>query len=313
VRAALGWAQTSDGAAEQALRLAAAMRHFWDVRGHVAEGRRWLDNLLARGRSVDVQVRANALSSAGHLARQNAAYEAALALHQESLALRRQLGDDAGVASELNNLGVVTSERGDRTLAFALFEQSLDVSRAIGDQRRVAGALANLGITARLQTRIDDAAAFFEQSVVMFRALEDRRSEGNILHSLGNIALDRDELTQATSNYRAALVIAFELRDWVGVARCLESLAVVLVKRRQDTARAAVQFGAAEVLREQAGVPITRSGRARHDGWVGLLESELGRPSLEAAWKRGRGMSRERAVRLALGPAPDPPESPARR
>ena len=309
VRAALGWAQTREGATEQALRLAAAMRHFWDVRGYVAEGRRWLDDLLAQGESVDLNVRANALSAAGHLARQNAAYDRALTLHQEALALRRQLGDDAGVASELNNLGVVTSERGDRTLAFALFEQSLAVSRQIDDYRRAAGALANLGITARLQNKLDDAAGFLEQALALFSTLEDRRSAGNILHSLGNIALDRDDLTRATGNYRAALTAAFELRDWAGVARCVESLAVVLVKRHQEPARAAAQFGAAEVLREQVGVPITRSGRARHDGWVKMLEAELGRPALEAAWKRGRGMARERAVKLALGPTPDPPVS----
>src|SRR5207245_9976014 len=41
VRGALAFALEA-GEAERALRLAAALRRFWQVHGHLAEGRRWL-------------------------------------------------------------------------------------------------------------------------------------------------------------------------------------------------------------------------------------------------------------------------------
>lgn len=47
VRAALDWA-LHGGDPQQGVRLAGALYRFWEVRGHLAEGRRWIDSILAR-------------------------------------------------------------------------------------------------------------------------------------------------------------------------------------------------------------------------------------------------------------------------
>jgi predicted ATPase len=67
LRAALAWsAQQGDG--ERLLRLAAALRSFWFVRGHLSEGRRWLEEALARGDGARFEVWAQAANGAGNLA-----------------------------------------------------------------------------------------------------------------------------------------------------------------------------------------------------------------------------------------------------
>ena len=113
LRAALGWALAS-GDAETALRLAAALWRFWEVHGHLSEGRRWLAAALRTGGTGAMRaLRARALRGAGLLATWQGDYAAARALHAESLALCRALADRDGVGHALENLGIVAHEQGD--------------------------------------------------------------------------------------------------------------------------------------------------------------------------------------------------------
>ncbi len=66
--AVLEWSQTEAQGAEAGLRLAAALWRFWLVHGHLREGRRWLEAVLAGSRVAWVAARAKALYGAGALA-----------------------------------------------------------------------------------------------------------------------------------------------------------------------------------------------------------------------------------------------------
>ena len=68
LRAALAWSRDQPGGAEQVARLALPLSWFWYLHGHVAEGRRWLESLLAAAGALSPPARARALVGAGHLA-----------------------------------------------------------------------------------------------------------------------------------------------------------------------------------------------------------------------------------------------------
>ena len=70
---------------------------------------------------------------------------AARALHEESLAIARELGNRNGVLASLGNLGIVSYELGDFAAARAQFEESLAISRELGDGHTTAMALHRLG------------------------------------------------------------------------------------------------------------------------------------------------------------------------
>jgi predicted ATPase/DNA-binding XRE family transcriptional regulator len=300
VRAALSWVARTEAGVKEALRLAASLSMFYVVRGSVGEGRNLLDNLLARNVPVAPAMRVKALNGAGALAFQSGDYDRALTLHREALAIARQLGHHGAIAAQLNQLGIATSECGDRAGAALLFDESLTLYRALDDRLGVAGALGNLGITARLEGRLDQARQHLEQAVTQHKALRAHRATANTLHSLGNVVLDGGDLSEAARCFREALALADGVRDWTGVARCIESLAEIAARQRRAPARAAQLLGAAEALREMTGIPVTSSGRAMHERRIGLLEKQLRPSALAAAWKRGRSLSGERAVRLAL-------------
>ena len=111
LRAALAWSTAAPGGAETGLRLAGALWRFWYVRGYLAEGRRWLRSALERSEALDLVVRAKGLNAAGVLAWAQGDLDEAEARHEAALELRRKADDRLGIASSLNNLGIVARGR----------------------------------------------------------------------------------------------------------------------------------------------------------------------------------------------------------
>jgi len=71
-------------------------------------------------------------------------YARAAALHEESLTLRRELGDAWGVALSINNLADVALRRGDQAAAATLYAKDVVLYRDVGDQRGIAFCLEGL-------------------------------------------------------------------------------------------------------------------------------------------------------------------------
>ena len=81
--------------------------------------------------------------------------------YEESLTLRRELGDQRGLAEALANLGTTRHVQGDAAGARALFEESLRLLRALGEQADIAECLEGLAGVACAQGDCDRAARLF--------------------------------------------------------------------------------------------------------------------------------------------------------
>ena len=68
---------------------------------------------------------------------------------------------------------------------------------------------------------------------------------------------------------------------------------------RKTASSAARLFGAAEALREKIGIPMTVREREEYDRQVADLRAGMAKERFESAWKQGRSMSMDQAVRLA--------------
>ena len=130
LRAALGWAAECDP--QLGLRSAATLWRFWDMRGHLSEGRQQLDRLLALpAAQAPTAARAQALDGQSVLARRQGDYDVAHALQQESITIRRDVGDRQGIARSLSGLGEVARARGDHDAARTLEAQGLAIMREV--------------------------------------------------------------------------------------------------------------------------------------------------------------------------------------
>jgi predicted ATPase/class 3 adenylate cyclase len=340
LRAALAWSAAAPGEQPMGLRMAAGLWRFWEIRGDLVEGRSWLEGMLtATGPIVILSpLRANALTGAGILAFLQGDYESAFALHQESLALHRRLGDAASIGSAANNLANTAVQLGEYELARQLYEEPIPGRRASGDSQSVAFLLMNLADVVGRQGDFEEARRYFEESIEIFRELGhrwgvglaldnfglvagrtgdaptarslheqalgicrelgDERGAARVLSHLGDLAAQQDDAAGARALYRESLAIREAVVDLPGIASAIEKLAWVLPAEEAEGAVRLV--GCAEALRASIRAPVPPDQRADHERHLRELETTLGGSRFEAVRGEGRTMHRHEAVASLL-------------
>jgi tetratricopeptide (TPR) repeat protein len=286
------------GQAKMGLRLAAALWRFWHIRGHLSEGRRWLESMLAQSITADPALHARALNGAGVLAQSQGDYDRAIRLHEESLALRRALGDRRGIASSLNNLGLIASAREEYARATALMEESLAIGREMEDRDHVALLLNNLGDLQMRQSNYDHAESCFAESESLLRERGNKRGLALVLCNRGTVATLRGEHGRAIELSRGSLLLCRELGHRVGMADSLEKLAWALAESRPS--EAVRLWGAVETLREPMGEPLEPSERSTHDRRLAMARTVLSDDDFARYWQEGRAMTLDDALDYAL-------------
>jgi predicted ATPase/DNA-binding XRE family transcriptional regulator len=228
LRAALGWAVAAQEA-ELALRLAHVTKIFWQIRGHVTEGRRWFAAALALATDVPPPLRAAALDQASMLARLQGDYAAARALAEEGLALWRELDaqsfSDAkrGLASMLFIRGQIARDEYDDVAARALLEESLALGREQGDGWRMGFALLALGELARRGGEQRTARSQLEESLRLLREWGNTHVRALPLQSLGLLAHDVGDDAKARVYLEESLAIGHIHEENHHVARTLQA------------------------------------------------------------------------------------------
>lgn len=225
LRAALGWAREHD--LKTAMRLAGALRWFWWTRGYIGEGRDYARDLLRRAEGADLvsdAIRAKVLYAAGELAHGQGDLDGAVLGFQEALGLYRRLGDEAGVAAALVELGAACRAGQDSARATALSEEGLALSRSLGDDRHVAISLNTLGHVARGRGEARRAAGFYEESLARFEGAGDKRGVAYSLGNLGKAALEDGRPERALGLHERSLGLYEEIGDRAGQAFALVNL-----------------------------------------------------------------------------------------
>lgn len=337
--AALAWSQEADEAAV-GLRLAFRMSLFWATSGFVTEGREWLTTVLSHpGAAKPTKERARALGSVGGLSRIQADYPTARVCYQEELTVSEAIGSEYYAAKALLGLGSVATDQGDYKGAQRYAEEALTLARQLADEELVVAALSplakgaaahgdfakarvlaeeslavlrrldlpfnvtvdlnNLGFWAWLSGDNAAAKVFLEESLAMAQALPDLQMVGDAQSNLGGVMLDLGDLAAAVTLSHSALELRWEQRDKYGLAFSLENLASIAAVQA-DPGRAARLLGAAEVLRETIGSPVTPTWRGRYERFMALAKSQLGEAEFAAAWQAGRRLGLEEAVTHAL-------------
>jgi len=299
-RAALEWAIAA-GKAQQAMSLSGLFWRFWQMRGHIHEGRSRMKAVLAMPDSRQfAEERLMALEAAGGLAYWQADMTLAKGFYDECLELTRRVGDARAIANAIYNAAwPMILDRTALPRAKLLLEEAIPLFRELGDQGGVARTLWGLGNVAYFGKDYPAAVPPLEEAQSIFRELDDRFMLGWSTHTLGLVAVKTDDVEEAQQYFLDALRLFIEAQDVSGITLQLDNLSVI-ARTRGDLVRA-TRLAAAAVAQQAAtgtslgGLLSYQEGRT---GREGLNETDAAR-----AWAEGQALTLDEAIAYALDPA----------
>ena len=296
IRAALAWARDH---AEIELELqfaASAGLFFWPNRGHVSEGRRWLDEVLARSQGADPRRRGRALLAAAQHAWRQGEHAPADELAAEAQAIFEQLDDRPPLAAALMTRAIAADARGDREAEAGYADAAEAIFRTLGHREALDAILNNRGYA-------DIVAGDFESAERRLREVAGSATGRARLIAAGNHGLalaQLGRLDEAESRFAEILHVAVTTdRSSEVVLYGFEGLGLVAAAKADDL-RAAQLWGLAATIRDATGYALAIAERRFHDELEPETRGRLGDAEFERAWNEGRELPFGAAVDLAL-------------
>lgn len=331
IRLALEWGRQA-GQPDNDLAVAAALGRFWTVRARLTEGLSALRAALDAAPAAPPELRGRALNWLGNLLSVAGDLDAAQSAHERALELRRHIGDPAGIAVSLHNLGGLAADRCDFARADELYDECTRIATALGDRLRLGQALVNrgraacergrysqayelldrgiemleavghtygvcigllcLGDAEQCAGRLDRAARRFETCLAKAESIGEQTAGGFALCGLGTVARCRGDLAAATAYAERAAALARDVGADDLLATSLATLGEVAVARG-DAAEADSLF--------RQGLRI-RAERGMHSGTAlcleGLAQAALAGGEAERA---ARFLGAASALRATIG------------
>ncbi len=305
LRAALSWSTRSNDA-EQSLRLAGALWKFWLVRGHLREGRRWLEAALALGGHVAAHVQMEALYGLSGVTRVLGEPEKAEAIIHDLLRMAKAADDVWNLARAQFVMGLVKATKGDPA-TLELHEQAHADAEMSGDQHMQAMILSSLGQVKWQRGDHDRAVEVTEKALHIWRERGDIWGIAIALANLGDMMSEMDD-DHAVGAYKESLRLYYELEDKGGIADSLVRLAQVAAGHGQPSLTAML-LGAAESIRANAGIGLSPASHADTHHPADIARARLGEKAFRNAWHLGKRATLakiiEEAAHVGTGGLPD--------
>jgi len=296
LRAALDWC-ISGHRTELALRLASAMWRFWQMRGHLHEGRSRIEAVLdLPGVDKHPAAHRRALEAAGGIAYWQADMHAAQAWYDDCLVLTRATGDKNAIANAIyNDSFPLVVGRTDMARALPLLDEALGLFRELDDAPGIARCLWGIGNVHHFLQDYDAAVPPLEESIELFRKLGQGFGLGWSLHTRALVAINLGDPTTAQPLVTEALGLFSKAGDVSGIMILLDDSAQI-ARLREQRLRSLRLAGAAAGMQARSGAQLATLANAIGGRPVAVAEDAEERKAFEA----GQAMTPEDAVAYAL-------------
>jgi predicted ATPase/DNA-binding CsgD family transcriptional regulator len=308
LRVALEFCLSTPGESQAGLRMAAALYFSWANSGFVAEGRHWLNLLLALD-TAPTKARADALWRNAHLANMQGDLPAAAAMATQCSDWARQQGEPGVLAYSGFIQGITAWLRDDLPRAQALMEDALARFEVLGEvNSTVLLAWVLLGGTAIAQGDLDRAIALTTQACAIGELHGEQSAKAHALYFLAQAEWRQGELARASAHAREGLRTTRVFNDILGTAVLVEQLAWI-AEAAGDYDRAATLLGAGlRIWPLIGGQPLFSSPHwiNPHEACEQRARHALGDAEFQQAFDRGAALDLDEASACALGEGESP-------
>ncbi|GAB2959089.1 LuxR C-terminal-related transcriptional regulator [Amycolatopsis acidiphila] len=308
VRVALEHCLTPAGNVDQAREIAADLRGFWYASGFAAEGRRWLDAVLALD-GEPTRGRARALEACAYMALQSGEHVVAHEMLMELRALAERFEDELLRAGYAQCSGLARFFEGDLVGGRARLERALEGYRRLGQQRQVFATLILLSaVTFFLE---DPAGARLAGEAL--EMCETRQASWSKMYALWAVAIHewrRGAHGRAASLLREVVVMRLDDRTQLacavgGLAWCAGALG--------QHERAAGLLGAAQSAWVLSGGTGAGPYRALDEQCAERARQVIGAEAFAAAFDATARAGLDEVISYALAEKASKPARPVRR
>jgi predicted ATPase/transcriptional regulator with XRE-family HTH domain len=296
-------------AVEMYLRLAAALRHYWEWQGYLPEARRWLEAALALPLEEDagetvLAARAEALSEAARVVCLQDDQPKAVDLAEESIALWRQLDNPGGLATALLHRGWVAHAQGDYELAKCEYQEGMQLLSPNSNIWLRGQLFIYLGAAAGFTGDFERMRYFYGQSQELFEQIGDKSAVADVLKDLGGLSVFEGKYTEAVACLVKSIKLCYELGHKQYVATGMMSLAFAVGMRGEPephlaSLQAAQLGGAAESLQNAIGYSSWMKDHPIIEAFLLTIRSRVDEHDWEEALAAGRTLTEEQAIELA--------------
>ncbi len=280
------------------LDIAASMRYYWITHG-TTESVRWLDQLLsAADASAPTMVRAYYLR--GWLSMLQGDPAAGRPWIARAVATARQAGQGALLSESLSMSATIATVAGDPESARRYLDEAQSITQGLDDFGATIELLLSESIHAIFTEDVEAAVALSLEGVTLSRDAGDLYQLENMFRNLGVARMMSGDLHASNGWFGEALQVARQVDNRLGQYWGLA--AAGWYAAHVGRARVAAQLlGAADVLCTQTGSALGGPTILVAADALQMTKEALGSAAFDAEFATGQHMSREAALRLALG------------
>lgn len=230
-----------------------------------------LSTLTYARNKKDLYLQPLALHTLGQIAFSRGDFVEAKTNYEEALSLMK--GADSRQAVLLHDLAVAIHRSGNRDEAYAILLESISIRKQLGDQKGLALGEHQLGNFALSKNDWEEASKHFQQAIELALLSHDELGAAISMHQLGNVRAKQGEFASALPFFREAMMIHKTRKNLRGSAITLRRIGDMFanldnpedaLESYNDALRAAHEEGdqrSAQALHRRIGEMFVRSGR----------------------------------------------------
>jgi non-specific serine/threonine protein kinase len=295
IQQTLAWLLNNDPTV--GLELALALPDYWHLRGKWAEGRVWLERLLAAAGDVTPTLRCRALGGVSGLAFRQGENERAKQFANEALAIARGLGDVPLIVGALTRLARVGLRDHNPRQTMTLSHEAMALAEDIGDEALSLQPLHCLAEATRMDGDYEGARQLYQRSLDLNRKRLDERMIGVETSNLAAVEFQFGNLDAAVRLWRESLALAHRSENRYLFPYPVAGLGEAAAAQH-DWERAARLLGAASGLFKASGAAMDPADVSAYEEAVAAVRAGLS-AAFEPAWVSGESMTADQIVAFA--------------